>query len=245
MKLTILGTAPGKSLLGNSHTSYLIQDDNSLFLIDCGEGTTQKILEKNLSKDELDMIIISHLHPDHLSGLFILLQTLYLNKRKKDLFLFLPESVDQITSFMEVLYIFKDRFGYKIITQLYDENSLAEIRVFPFNNSHLIGYKNIVDKYDLPNKLLSYSFVIKGKNKSLLLSSDIRSAEDIQAHAKQCEIMILDGIHPSYQGVKELIEQSNTEVYITHGDFKELQLKYADILSDKVKVAKENEEIIF
>ena len=50
MKITILGTAPGKSLLGKSHTAFLLEDTNKKFLLDCGEGTTQKILEKNIQK---------------------------------------------------------------------------------------------------------------------------------------------------------------------------------------------------
>ncbi len=243
MKLTILGTAPGKSILGKSHTSYLLEDDEKKFLIDCGEGTTQKLLEKNLAGDELDLIIISHFHPDHITGLFILLQTLYLNKRRKDLFLFLPESVGEFEAFLKTVYIFNDRFSYNINIQLYDENSFTDIGIYPFKNTHLIGYKSIVDKYNLPNRLLSYSFIIKGERRSLLLSSDIRSLEDINEQVQRCEVLVLDGIHPSSQSIEELLKESNTEVYITHGDYSNLQEKFAELLSDQIKLAEENDEI--
>ncbi len=245
MKLTILGTAPGKSLLGKSHASYLLEGSSKKILIDCGEGTTQNLLEKNLVGNELDYIIISHLHPDHISGVFILLQTLYLNKRAKDLTVFMPESVSEFKDFLSTLYIFNERFSYKINSYLYHEDSFPEISIYPFRNTHLIGYRDIVEKYDLPNKLLSYSFIIKGKERNLLLSSDIRTAEDIKEKAKGCGVMILDGIHPSYLSVKDLLDESNIEVYITHGDYSKLQEKFAELLTTNVRLAKENDEIVF
>jgi len=245
MRFTFLGTAPGKSLLGKSHASYLLERDDKKFLIDCGEGTTQRLLEKNMIVDELDFIIISHLHPDHVSGIFMLLQTLYINKRKKDLFVFLPEAVEEFKSFMERLYIFSDRFSYHIHIQKYTEQSFKEIGVYPFRNKHLIGYKSIVEKHNMPNRLLSYSFKIEGKRKSLILSSDISSSDDIAEQVKSCEIIVLDGIHPSFKSVQELLNKSKTEVYITHGDYANLQHKYADLLNEKTKLARENDEIIF
>lgn len=243
MKITILGTAPGNSISGKSHTAYLIEENDYKCLLDCGEGTTQKLLAKDLVKDELDFIIISHLHPDHVTGLFILLQSLYLNKRSKDMFVFLPEGVQEFETFMKTIYIFNDRFSYRVFIQLYTESTFKESNIFPFRNSHLSGYKSIIDKYDLSNKLLSYSFVLKGDRKSLLLSSDIKSVEDIRQEIKDCEVMILDGIHPSSQTIIDLLKNSNIEVYITHGDYQILQTKFADLLSNNIRLAEENDEI--
>jgi hypothetical protein len=172
------------------------------------------------------------------------MQTLYLNKRKKELFIFLPESVEEFKAFLSTIYIFKARFSYNIHIQLYNEDSFPEIGVYPFKNTHLVGYKSIVDKNNLQNKLLSYSFIIKGKTKSLLLTSDIRSVEDINEHIDKCEVMILDGIHPSYQPIENLLKARYIEVYITHGYYEDLQQKFAELLSDNIRLAKENDEII-
>lgn len=242
MKLTILGTAPGKSLLGRSHTAFLIEHNEDKYLIDCGEGTTQKLLEKGLMCDEIDAIIFSHLHPDHFSGIFILLQTLYLNKRKKELVLFLPESINEITSFLSVLYIFEERLSYKLRFSLYDEHSFEGMGIAPFRNTHLMGYKSIVENRQLTNKLMSYSFIIEGEQKSLLLSSDISSVKDIEKKFTECQVMILDGIHPSANSVEEILMNTNKEVYITHGNYSNLQEKFATLLNNNVMLAQENDE---
>jgi ribonuclease BN (tRNA processing enzyme) len=245
MKLTILGTGPGKSILGQSHTAYLLEDESHKVLLDCGEGTCQKLLARSLVKDEIDFIIISHLHPDHVTGLFILLQTMYLNKRNKDLIVFLPESSESFKDFMEKLYIFNERFSYRVIIQEYDERSFIEMGIYPFKNSHLIGYKELVRKRGASNKLLAYSMLIKGKERSLLLSSDIRGIDDIRDNIDKCEVLILDGIHPSEESIKEIInKKKQVEVYITHGDYQKLHQTFIDQLSQRVRIAEENDEII-
>lgn len=243
MKLTIFGTAPGKSLLGKSHSAYLLEREDMKYLIDCGEGTIQKLLERGMVNDELDGVIISHLHPDHFTGLFMLLQTLYLNKRTKELKIFLPESVNEITSFLSAMYMFEERFSYRFTLALYDENSFTEMGIAPFKNKHLKGYREIVANRELNNKLLSYSFVIKGEKKSLLLSSDINSIKDIEKKLAECQALILDGIHIAVDSAQDILTKSDKEVYITHGDYSKLQNKFAELLSNNVRLAKENDEI--
>ncbi len=244
MQVTILGTAPGKSLLGKSHTSYLLEDNQIKLLIDCGEGTTQKLIARDLVKDQLDYIIITHLHPDHVTGLFILLQTLYLNKRSKELLLFLPESHEEFKSFMEKLYIFDERFSYPIRIQQYNEDTFEEINIYPFKNSHLFGYRDLVAKRKASNKLLSYSMLIKGQDKQLLISSDIRGLEDIKEKLVACDVLILDGIHPPEESIKKFLSKSKIEVYITHGDYEKLHEKFINQLNSRVRIAEEDDEII-
>lgn len=244
MKLTILGTAPGKSLLNKSHSSYLVEKDNFMYLIDCGEGTSQKLLALNLMENQLDYIIISHLHPDHVSGIFILLQSLYLNKRNKDLFLFLPEGLTEFERFLEQLYIFKERLSYNLILQEYNTDTFSDFGLFPFLNQHLQGYSSLLKNKKSTNKMLSYSFVLEGINKKLLLSSDIRNMKDISKKLAEVDILILDGIHPSQNEINEVLKNSTLEVYITHGDYHFLQEKFTQLLGNKIKLAEENDEII-
>lgn len=80
MRFTILGTALSKSLIGKSHSAYLLEREEMKYLVDYGEGTTQKLLERGRVNDELDGVIISQLHPDYSTGLFMLLQTFLLKQ---------------------------------------------------------------------------------------------------------------------------------------------------------------------
>ena len=82
MRYQILGSASGNPELGLHHSAYYIHTSQNRYLFDCGEGTAQQLLAQNLADEELDAIVISHYHPDHVVGIFMVLQMFYLRQRK-------------------------------------------------------------------------------------------------------------------------------------------------------------------
>ncbi|NSW89188.1 MAG: MBL fold metallo-hydrolase [Firmicutes bacterium] len=69
MKLTILGnygTFPG---VNGACSGYFIQDESTRILIDCGNGTISR-LQRYCRIEDIDMIILSHLHFDHIADIF-------------------------------------------------------------------------------------------------------------------------------------------------------------------------------
>lgn len=72
MKLEFLGTGsgvPGKFRNVACTALYLLNECNSVWLFDVGEGTQQQILHSNLKPRKINKIFITHLHGDHLFGL--------------------------------------------------------------------------------------------------------------------------------------------------------------------------------
>jgi ribonuclease Z len=67
-----------------------------LYLIDCGEGTQQQMLRFDIKASRIDHIFISHLHGDHYLGLVGLLSSMHLNGRKKPLKLVCPIHLREI-----------------------------------------------------------------------------------------------------------------------------------------------------
>ena len=73
--LTFLGWGSG---FASENTSAYLENENDLFLVDCGYIVFQKVREKlNLEKYRNIYILITHLHPDHAGSLGQLI--LYLN----------------------------------------------------------------------------------------------------------------------------------------------------------------------
>ncbi len=71
MKLTILGAYGPYPKAGGACSGYLLEHNGYNVLIDCGNGVLSR-LQQFIKPNELDAIIISHLHSDHLSDIFIL-----------------------------------------------------------------------------------------------------------------------------------------------------------------------------
>ncbi|MBC8384908.1 MAG: MBL fold metallo-hydrolase, partial [Candidatus Cloacimonetes bacterium] len=78
MNIRILGSASGLPTPGKNHSAVYVHSNDSNILFDCGEGTAKQLLRYKLDHNHLDAIVISHFHPDHISGLYMVLQMLYL-----------------------------------------------------------------------------------------------------------------------------------------------------------------------
>ncbi|MHB1315488.1 MAG: MBL fold metallo-hydrolase [Christensenellales bacterium] len=71
MKLTVLGKYGPYPPAGGACSGYLLQTDNHNILLDCGCGILSR-LQRFCSLEKLDMIVLSHLHSDHMGDMLIL-----------------------------------------------------------------------------------------------------------------------------------------------------------------------------
>lgn len=95
-QLTILGSSSATPVRNRFPSSQLLNINEKLFLIDCGEAAQIQLLRYGLKASRIDHIFISHLHGDHYFGLPGLLSTLHLNGRTRPLHLFGPPELMDI-----------------------------------------------------------------------------------------------------------------------------------------------------
>jgi ribonuclease Z len=95
-EVTILGSSSATPIFNRNPTSQVLNINERLYLIDCGEGTQQQMLRFDIKASRIDHIFISHLHGDHYLGLVGLLSSMHLNGRKKALKLICPEPLKEI-----------------------------------------------------------------------------------------------------------------------------------------------------
>jgi ribonuclease BN (tRNA processing enzyme) len=68
LQITVLGKSPAWQDAGGACSGYLVQEDGFNLLLDCGSGVFAK-LRSLLDYIELDALLISHLHADHVLDL--------------------------------------------------------------------------------------------------------------------------------------------------------------------------------
>lgn len=64
MRLTVLGGSAACPNPGQGSSSYLLEINDQRWLLDCGPDTLQE-LRKHAELDQIDQILISHVHADH------------------------------------------------------------------------------------------------------------------------------------------------------------------------------------
>jgi ribonuclease BN (tRNA processing enzyme) len=68
VKLTVLGKSPSWQDAGGACSGYLVQEDGTTLLMDCGNGVFSK-LRRHVDYVDVDAVVISHLHADHMLDL--------------------------------------------------------------------------------------------------------------------------------------------------------------------------------
>jgi len=96
MKLTILGSSSALPTSGRYPSAHVLSAHERLFLIDCGEGTQMQLRKNRIRFGKINHIFISHLHGDHVFGLYGLLSTYSLMGRKNPVHLYAPENYQHI-----------------------------------------------------------------------------------------------------------------------------------------------------
>lgn len=132
--------------------SQLVDMNEKLFLIDCGEGTQLQMRKYKARMSKLHSLFISHLHGDHIFGLPGLLSTLSMLGRTGDLNIYAHKEIDFLLS--PLLTYMGTHISFKI-------------NLFPLNADHqelLFENKSIkVTSFPLKHRIATNGFLFEQK----------------------------------------------------------------------------------
>ena len=167
--MTILGSGSALPMHGRHPSAQLVQCDDFHCLIDCGEGTQERMIVAGIKPFKIKYILISHLHGDHVFGLPGLLSSFSHLKRTDPLTVFGPVG---IRGLLECIFGYTElNLTYPLtivekeatsLTSIFSEGNV-EILTFPLDhriacNGYLIREKvahHNLDKAKIRNENLS------------------------------------------------------------------------------------------
>ena len=94
----LLGTGGTMPLPDRALTSLLVRCGGRCFLVDCGEGTQVQIRKSPISIHDIDVILITHFHADHIMGLPGLLLSMAKSDRTEKVTIIAPKGAERIIS---------------------------------------------------------------------------------------------------------------------------------------------------
>ncbi len=138
--LKIMGSASAKPVIDRFQSAQVLSVHGRSFLIDCGEGVQVQLQRYGISIMKIDSVFISHIHGDHVFGIFGLLSTMGMLGRSTPLNIYAPVSFGPILKFFLSYYgegvMFEIRhlpLKMKEPETIYETKSL-EILSFPLNH---------------------------------------------------------------------------------------------------------------
>lgn len=167
--LTILGSSSALPTSKRFSTAQALNVNENYYLIDCGEGTQIQLRRNSIRFGKLNHIFISHLHGDHYLGIFGLISTFTLLKRKSDLHIYAHETLREMLD-CQLKYQEGDlpfRIVFHPLKPDYPEKLLEDkrIMVYSFPLNHRIktcGFlfqekprelnikKDMIERYNIP-----------------------------------------------------------------------------------------------
>jgi len=151
-ELQILGSSSAIPAYGRGLTSQVLNINERIFLIDCGDGTQLHIRKYNVRFQRIRHIFISHLHGDHFFGLIGLLSSMHLLGRTAGITIHGPARIRDIIEYQ--FRITETVCNYPIVF-----NPLVEGGHYQIIDDH--GYT--VDTFPLVHRIPTWGFVFREK----------------------------------------------------------------------------------
>ena len=206
-EIIILGSSSGDPSIDRTNSSILIGQGGLLYQFDAGEGCAASIKRHRIDHSTIGTVIISHMHPDHITGLFLEIQMMFLAGRREPLTVYVPsEAIAAIEGFMKAAYLFDEKMGFEtrfrpiVPDPIFRDDIMT---VYARANSHLINNKEIVKKAGSANRLESFSFVIKTAEARIIYSGDIGSLDDYADLLPGCDVLITEVMHVDREALFE------------------------------------------
>ncbi len=213
--LNVLGTASALPTTARYPSAQVLDVHGRLFMIDCGEGAQMQMRKAGLSFLKIEHICLSHIHGDHLFGLFGLLSTMGMLGRSAQLNIYAPKN------FHPVLKFFLANFGeglqfpinYVVLEmkepEVVYENKTVEVLSFPLN--HRIDTYGFIIREKMPPRNVNKDAITK-YGLTIAEIAALKRGEDIVRPAGSLTVPCIENDFKPCSGTDDPLLIHNEEV---------------------------------
>jgi ribonuclease BN (tRNA processing enzyme) len=211
LKLTVIGFWGGYPKQNAASSGYLLEHEGFQLLVDCGSGVLSK-LQNIIQPEELDAVLLSHYHPDHIADIGVLqyarLIQGFLGKKTPNLPLY-GHDLDQ-NEF--------SKLTYKEITKGVAYKPSEILTVGPFQVSFL--------KTDHP--VPCYAMRIEAAGKAIVYTADSSFKDEFIEFSRNADVLLCECNFYGYQNGKSAGHMNSIDAgkFAQKADVKQLILTH-------------------
>jgi len=211
--LHLLGTGAPFLVAGRTTTMLAVESDGAVLLVDCGGDAVERMQASGLNPAHLTGLIVTHAHADHLGGLPLLVEKLWLGGRTA------PLPVYGIASALDVARRLLDLFGapewkglFEIVWTEIPERPRAEV----VDDAHFRVVASPV-VHALPN--VGLRIETKADGHALAYSSDTEPCDAVVDLARGARLLVHEATgegpgHSSAEQAAAVAQQSGVPLLV-------------------------------
>jgi ribonuclease BN (tRNA processing enzyme) len=215
--LTILGSASGQPVPDRAHAALALHCPGEIYLLDAGEGASSALLRWGLDPLAIKGVFITHTHPDHCVGIFMILQYMHMKRHEGPVDIYLPESaIKPLQDFMNAVYLVPGQISteYRLLA-LKQHHALSDdwaLETFP--TQHLKRWEELA----LPGVgSQAYAFRVNRPGHGLVYSGDIASFDDVAGIIRPDDLPVVEGTHIDVGQVLDwALDKGLKRIVLTH-----------------------------
>jgi len=215
-QIIFLGTASAISNANQENSHLFVESGNLKILVDCPGNPISRLLKAKVDPLELTDIVITHFHPDHVSGLPLLLMDLWLMGRKTPINIYgLEFTLDHAEALMDLFDWKKWPDFFKV-----DFHKVEESENITIIKDQSLTVTTSPGKHLVPSIGLKFEFPVS--KKVVVYSSDTEPYQMIADLAKNSDILIHESAgsafgHTSPEYCGKIAYQANVrQLFLIH-----------------------------
>jgi len=215
-KLIILGSSNALSSVDSENTHMVLVGEERIVMVDCVNSSIHRLSQAGVDFMNVTDLILTHFHPDHVSGTPLLLMDMWLRGRKKLINLYgLHDTLDRMEKMMELYSweswpnFFPVAFHHLSASENIQLLDCAEFKITSSPVRHLI-----------PTIGLRFDF--KSSQKSLAYSCDTEPCTEMVRLAQGADVLIHEATgasagHSSAEQAGEVASRAGVNrLYLIH-----------------------------
>ncbi|WP_340115617.1 MBL fold metallo-hydrolase [Pelagibius sp. 7325] len=220
MEIVFLGTGCPVVSTERYGPAQLILADGARVLVDCGSGVTQRLVAAGTPGRDLDALLLTHLHSDHLVDLYQLIVSSWHQGRERPLPVYGPPGTRRYVEGLMALW--ESELSQRIAHEKRPSTEALKVAVTEIAAGEVLSFGGVtVRAVEVDHKPVrhAFGFVFEAGSEKLALSGDTRRCEALIAAAKGADLLVHEVfVHremPLVPGVRSAETVANVAGYHT------------------------------
>jgi ribonuclease Z len=190
--ITLLGTGCPVVSPRRYGAGTLVQCGGMTVLVDIGSGVTQRLVEAGSSGAEIDALLITHIHSDHLVDLYQLIVSSWHQSRDRPQVIYGPPGIRKLVE--DHMAAWREERELRIAFEKRTSTVAFDVEVIEFEaDGVLFGHDGMtvsavrVEHQPIPH---AFGFVFEAHGRKAVLSGDTKRCEALIAAAKGADVIV-------------------------------------------------------